>query len=195
MSSHKNVVKEKGSLLETLLDDSNRLAPFTLALLDDLPSTDSMSAYRRHLIKRWTEEEPVGANKRKKNSPPKHMTILCLQSDTKEAFVRTAGNASAINANITLVDEEDLSSGDEGDLLKSESVLQKLSAGNKQSGDNVLVIDSVIPLLLMSNQVSTSMESATKAVAGWLVRLHEFFSQVVFTLHTDVFAAQFVELG
>lgn len=192
--------------MESLLEDSNRLAPFTLALLDDLASTTSMAAYRRHLIRRWTEGEEGGL---KRKIPAKQLTILCLQEGDKEAFV--AANQQVISANVLLLGDEDFEGEEE--ILKSEHILKRLAgrAGRPaQSADSshhrVLVIDSVVPLLMEAmttgQEESCSVQAATKAVAAWLGRLHQepqHFSHIVFTLHTDVFggssAHQYVELA
>ena len=216
-SSKSALIKERGSLLESLLEDSNRLAPLTLALLDDLASRASMAAYRRHLIRRWAE----GGDQLKKRQPSKHLTILCLEEVDKEAFV--AANRIGSTANVLLLDADDI--GPEEEILKSEHILKELAAqGRAQSlssdsfssssfRDSVLVIDSVVPLLMeaMSSgsrnrtskqeEQNSSVQAATKAVAAWLSRLHQQprpFSHVVFTLHTDVFGAsshQYIELA
>lgn len=213
-SSKSALIKERGSLLESLLEDSNRLAPLTLALLDDLASRASMAAYRRHLIRRWAEGGGGGDQLKKRQQPSKHLTILCLEEVDKEAFV--AANRIGSTANVLLLDADDI--GPEEEILKSEHILKELAAQGRaqslssdssssspSSRDSVLVIDSVVPLLMeamssgsrnrtskqVEQQQDSSVQAATKAVAAWLGRLHQPprpFSHVVFTLHTDVFS-------
>ncbi len=222
-SSKSALIKERGSLLESLLEDSNRLAPLTLALLDDLASRASMAAYRRHLIRRWAEGGGGGDQLKKRQQPSKHLTILCLEEVDKEAFV--AANRIGSTANVLLLDADDI--GPEEEILKSEHILKELAAqgraqslssdsfSSSSSRDSVLVIDSVVPLLMeamssgsrnrtskqVEQQQDSSVQAATKAVAAWLGRLHQPprpFSHVVFTLHTDVFGAsshQYIELA
>ena len=178
--SHK--VINKGSLLQSLLDDSKRLAPFTLALLDDLESTANVGPYLRHLIKSYTD----GKN-------PKHIILFCLEQTNKEKFVLF--NKIVVNHNVTLVNEDDLQGENENALfdLRNEEFVSKLIAYNKPNMDNVLVMDSLVPLFM--SQMGVSVEAATKNICAWLHRLHDSFSHIVFVLHTDFITDRYFELA
>jgi len=174
--SHKII--NKNSELQGLLDDSNRLAPFTLALLDDLQSNANVKPYLRHFIKSWTI---VAKN-------PKHITVLCLECFDKEMFILR--NRIVLSQNITLLNEDDLQTSGEFDL-RNDEFLAKLASHNKQTGDNVLLIDSVVPLFMY--QIGITTEAATKHICSWLHRLQSSFSHIAFVVHTDFTSDHYVE--
>lgn len=174
-------VINKNSLLQSLLDDSNRLAPFTLALLDDLDSTANATIYFRHLVKFYTQ-----------GKYPKHLTILCLEHLDTEAFVLK--NRLTVNSNVVLLSEDDLAGGDgnDCDLLNGQSIA-KLASYNKPNVDNVLVVDSLVPLFM--SRCGVTVETATKSIITWLNQLHNSFSHIAFVLHTDFLSDRYLELA
>ncbi|KAI2808779.1 hypothetical protein BLOT_006726 [Blomia tropicalis] len=174
-----NKVINKNNLLSSVLEDSNRLTPFILALLDDLNSQKYLSYYVCYLFKSYTEI---------KN--PKHVTVLCLEDPKKENFVLK--NRVELNHNITLINEDDLNIINYGREFRNE-LTAKLSTYKKNDQDNVLVIDSIVPLYM--SQSETSYEVATKNICSWIIGLHSIFSHIVFILHTDFTFERYLELS
>ena len=174
-----NKVINKNNLLSSVLEDSNRLTPFILALLDDLNSQKYLSYYVCYLFKSYTEI---------KN--PKHVTVLCLEDPKKENFVLK--NRVELNHNITLINEDDLNIINYGREFRNE-LTAKLSTYKKNDQDNVLVIDSIVPLYM--SQSETSYEVATKNICSWIIGLHSVFSHIVFILHTDFTFERYLELS
>lgn len=178
MSFSKGQAKLNSTLLETVIEDSLRLSPFTMLLIDDIETITTTKSgcwsFIPHLLHGYVRNQKA----------PKHVTILSLDECDKNRF----SNRRTLPAtSVSILSELDLPDNQSVASLLDEQVGCQLLLKNRLPGvDNVLLIDSIAPLLIAAAE-HDGLEMSTKRVTRWLYSLANHFTHCLVIHHSDSF--------
>lgn len=178
MSSRPGHAKKNVTLLQTLVEDSIRHTPNIILLIDDIETmTTSPASGCWALITQLIH----GYVRNKK--APKHVTILSLDECDKNRVCTRQRNLP----NVTITSEYDFLDHETVGSLFDQEVRDRLLINERRPDvDNVLIIDSIGPLLL-GKAVDDSMELSVKSTVGWLKAVAEHYSHCLVVYHSDAF--------
>lgn len=162
---------EKNNLLEDVIEESTRLQPLFLTIINDIETYANKTAFLGHLINRYST----------KNSS---RNIILLLQETNETYFYKQSKFQP-NSNVKIIKDIinfNLEKFDDN-YLKT-----KLSSMIKNDSSNVLVINPINPLLLLFDPDDNNKnENVAPSLFMFIKNMKSLFQHVILNFHYDNF--------
>lgn len=168
MASRKKI--DTNNLINDILNDSTRLMPMLMVLIDDYRTETSRICFLGHLIN-------VSLSK----NPDRSSIIVFL--DSNQSYFDMKAGIRKNSSPILRLNENDFDSND------IESIQKKLIDLGKNSNNYILIIDSINSLLMMMfDDFKSAYGNAQKTFQQfnmWLEPLRNLFKKIVLVFHSN----------
>lgn len=159
---------EKSNLLEDIIEESTRLQPLLLTIINDIETNGNKTAFLGHLINRYSTKNTS------KN-------IILLLQETNETYFYEQSKVRP-NTNIKIIkDIIDF----ESDKFDENYLKTKLSSMTKNNSNNVLVINPINPLLLLFDDNDNRNGNIASSLFLFIKSMKPLFQQIILNFHYD----------
>lgn len=157
--SNKSKIVEKTCLLQDVWDESTRLQPLMLTLIDDLETLNQQTIFLDHFIDRIVT----------KNSSK---NIILFGTNPQHFKPKS-------HSKIQILDDQEIN---QSDIKEFESKL--ISVATKNDSSNVLIIDSINPLFLIFDDDDHDDEIISRKFYQFLHRIKQYYQQIILIYHS-----------